>query len=541
MLSRMLLCAVTALSGPGDAPAAPPPPDAYDVQIRYHINAYRNEHIAQYFEMLRYFKDAGFVRDPDDVPQEDEPEDSRYDRMIGTIPADKARLLLGERHVEVVQLLPKGVKPPADANAPVRVDVQLASGFPPDRQRLLPGQVKAAIADLKFQEAVGYDRRGFTRLLGTVPAGQLDALLSDVRKRPGAPKAPPLQSPHLFWPIRLVEVRPDLPATAARPEPPAVPKGQEKLTPELRELVGDAAKAAAPARLEVILARTPDEGERGWADALLQASPGLVIEGRLGPLVSVRVAPGQAAVLATLPDVTTVRLPRAARPRLESPEKAERWEPLRASGLVRLHLLNHKGQGTRLAVIDGDFAGWRSLVGKQLPEDTRLIDLTRSRNDDLEPDADPGDGKTLGHGAHMALAVMAAAPEVELVLVRIDPAAPYMLQQVARAINGEDVASENLRNRLSKLDAERFGLDQDLTALLEERRQLFKKFTDVSQKPLLLKKKEKGVLTIDEEAQLDEILKREAYDKKQAEWDQRDKDYHDAADRYFTLSKTFKI
>lgn len=536
MLSRMLLCAVTALSGPGDAPAAPPPPDAYDVQIRYHINAYRNEHIAQYFEMLRYFKNAGFVRDPDDVPPDDEAEDSRYDRMIGTIPADKARLLLGERHVEVVQLLPKGVKPPADANAPVRVDMQLASGFPPDRQRLLPGQVKAAIADLKFQEAVGYDRRGFTRLLGTVPAGQLDALLSDVRKRPGAPKAPPLRSPHLFWPIRLVEVRPDLPPPAARPEPPAIPKGQEKLTPELRELVGDA-KATAPARLEVILARTPDDGERGWADALLQGSPGLVIEGRLGPLVSVRVAPGQAPVLAALPDVTTVRLPRAARPRLETADKVEGWEPLRASGLVRLHLLNRKGQGTRLAVIDGDFSGWRGLVGKQLPEDTRLIDLTRSRNNDLEPDPDPGDGKTLGHGAHMALAVMAAAPEVELVLIRIDPAAPYMLQQVARAINGEDVASENLRNRLSRLDAERFGLDQDLTALLEERRQLFKKFTDVSQKPLLLKKKEKGVLSLDEEAQLDEILKREAYDKKQAEWDQRDKAYHDAADRYFTLIK----
>ena len=62
MLCRMLLCAVAALPGPGDPPAAPSPPADYDVQIRYHISAYRNEHVAQYFEMLRISrKPASFV------------------------------------------------------------------------------------------------------------------------------------------------------------------------------------------------------------------------------------------------------------------------------------------------------------------------------------------------------------------------------------------------------------------------------------------------------------------------------------------------
>ena len=136
--------------------------------------------------------------------------------------------------MRVLQLLPKGVKPPADAEALVRVDMQLASGFTPDRQRLLHRQVREAIADLKFREAVGYDSRGGTRLLGAIPAGQLDALLSDVRKRPDAPKRPPLQS---VWPIRVVEVRPDLPTPSGRPEPPPIPKGQEKIAPELRELL----------------------------------------------------------------------------------------------------------------------------------------------------------------------------------------------------------------------------------------------------------------------------------------------------------------
>src|SRR5262249_10451680 len=37
---------------------------------------------------------------------------------------------------------------------------------------------------LGFREAVGYDRRGWTRLLGTIPAGKLETLLEDVRRDP---------------------------------------------------------------------------------------------------------------------------------------------------------------------------------------------------------------------------------------------------------------------------------------------------------------------------------------------------------------------
>ena len=226
------------------SPPAPPPPPIYDVQIRYQINAFGNEHITQYFAMRRYLNDAGFVRDPDEIVPDDEPEDQRYNRMTGRIASDKVGLLLGEPHVRVLQLLPKGVKPPAEADKLVRVDLQLASGFTANRQQWLHGQVREAIRDLKFREAVGYDSHDDTRLLGAIPAGQLDALLSDVRKRPLASRLAPLQS---AWPIRVVEVRPDLPTPSGRPEPTPIPKGQEKIAPELRELLADAAKA--PRRL----------------------------------------------------------------------------------------------------------------------------------------------------------------------------------------------------------------------------------------------------------------------------------------------------
>jgi hypothetical protein len=530
MFSQLLLFAVAAPA----SPPAPLPPAVYDVQIRYQINAFGNEHIAQYFAMTRYLKDAGFVRDPEEIVPDDEPEDSRYNRMTGRIASDKVRLLLGEPHVRVLQLTPKGVKPPAEADKLVRVDLRLASGFTANRQQWLRSQVREAISDLKFREAVGYDTRDDTRLLGAIPAGQLDALLSDVRKRPLAPKLAPLQS---AWPIRVVEVRPDLPTPTGRPEPTPIPKGQENIAPELRELLTDAAKGATPTRLEVILSRTPLDGEFGYVGLLTLAAPGLVVEGRLGPLVTVRTTIGQALPLAALPEVTEVRLPFAARPQLETAELVEGWEPLRASGVARLQVLNHKGRGTRLAVIDGDFAGWRKMVGKQLPPDTRLIDLTAERSDDLEPDVESGDGTHLGHGVHMALAVLTAAPEVELTLVRIDASAPYMLQQVARAMNGEPISSDSLRNRLANLDDRRFRLEQDLQPLLQERQQVLKKFTDVSQKPLLLKKKEKGPLSLDEELQLQEIESREAFDKKQADYNRRDRQYHESVERYFQLLK----
>ena len=97
----------------------------------------------------------------------------------------------------------------------------------------------------------------------------------------------------------------------------------------------------------MILARTPLAGETGYVGLLTLAAPGLVVEGRLGPLVTVRTTIGQGLPLASLPEVTEVRLPIAARPRLETADSVEGWNALRASGAARLQVLNHKGRGTR--------------------------------------------------------------------------------------------------------------------------------------------------------------------------------------------------
>src|SRR5208283_4659476 len=124
--------ALAALPAQG-APAAPPPPAEYQVRVRYQIDAYRNEHLAQYFEMLRFFESLGLQKD--DGP-DNEPEDRSVTQMSGTMPSVSARKLLAERHVRTILLSPKDAKVP-DLEAPVRVQLDLTPGPSADRQRVL--------------------------------------------------------------------------------------------------------------------------------------------------------------------------------------------------------------------------------------------------------------------------------------------------------------------------------------------------------------------------------------------------------------------
>jgi hypothetical protein len=493
-------------------PAAPPPPAEYDVAVRYRINAFSNERIVQYNEMMRYLGRLGFRRNADEDVPEDEAVDVNASLLRGTVPAGRLPALLTERHVRAVRAMPKGQELPKDKAARVRVDLTLSDGLPPDRQRLFAQQTRQALASLQFLDGVGYDNRGFTRLLGSMPAAQVDALLNDLRQTPAGRKQPaPFQN---AWPVRLTRVYPQLPLPAGRPAPPVVPSGQEKLSADLRELLADAARAGAARRLEVILAVAPALPEdRSWVERL--SLPGVIVEGRLGPLVTVLVPNAKAALpLAALPEVAAVRLPRVAQSSHRAGEK-EAVPLLDRSGVAQLHKMGHRGRGTRLAVVSDDFRGWEAMVkAGQFPEDTRLVDFTRERNRDLQPDPFPPVAG-LGDGTRCALTVLRAAPEVQLTLVRIDPAAPYMLQEAARAINGEVYRTVALEQRQDQLREERRLLDLRQQALQEERAEAFRN------------------LGPDEAA----VKRRDEYKRHQAEYDRDEKAHQDRVRRYLQLVK----
>ena len=550
------------------------------------------------------------------------------------------------------------------------------------RQRQFADQARQVLAKLNFVEAVGYDNRADTRLLGTIPAGRLDALLNDLRfqpeawrlevrggpridgvllaglrsrrggeavldgilgdweafferkkrelgeapkgdkpgkpavddvigklvaawaKRPAAaeylkglppevqasgtitrglllahlvrhpdstvvlqaawkdalasPFAPDLlalvlrrlpqtiraELPVLLRtdsPVRVTEVQTNLPPVAAPFSQKKIAKGDEKLTPDLTErLTG--ANAATPLRLDVILALAPDESDRTWQRELQAAAPGLVIEGRVGPLVSVKVLPGQVRGhaeakdgLVNLPIVSAIRLPRSGEPR-RRPRRGESGRRQGAGGQRPGAAAQGAAQGRRrdrgdhrrrLPRLGG--AGRQGAAGpdapvrpdggaQRQPEARRRAGGRRPRPRHRDrPRRRPGRaGGGAGPGADR-------------------PGGALPVVDRGAALNGAPNRSLNLALRAEELQATRAELAVRRAVLHKTRAVQLEKSPDVSQKPLLLKKKEKMALTADEQDLLKDIEEFETYKKDQAKLDADEREYQDRVKRRLRL------
>jgi hypothetical protein len=477
-------------------PPRPPAPAKYRAMLRYGMPSPRDQHVLHYDSLIEYLKNLHFEFVPplEDLPETDR-EDPTKNMLTGILPSAGLLKLLQYPDVAAVQLSPLDYKTPANPGDAVWVRLELASGFGPERQRVLAEQTRALLKELGFREAVGYDEHGltgrpFTRLVGTVPASTLPLLLKDVRRQPAGWFAPFFMPEDLPLPLR--EVSPIVVSEVlADPEPlkelPHVPaRGNpnlDKISSSLWTLVGRK-EDDRPLRMEIILAFDPPS-EEGWQQALIKSASGLVIEGRLGPVVTVVARAAQGPALAALPIVSGIRLPQPARVAVADtvPIKADNAAALRLSGLERLHKAGYRGkvrgQPVRLAIIDSDFRAYEAQVKSgKLPADTQLVDLTSDGNPLLLPEPWPAGPATLGHGTQCALAAILAAPEVKLTLIRVDPAALYQVRTAARYINGETVGSENLRRRVDELVRDRAALRQRRAVLQQEREAVLNDYED---------------------------------------------------------------
>jgi hypothetical protein len=514
------LVALPGVLGGADFPA-PPPPTEYNVEIRYQIYSAPGQRITQFQDLVKFLESIGFHKKPAADPRA-EILDPRQTRMSGTIASDKVRQILLDPHIKSLLLIPVGLTLPEDGSKPVKVQLELASGLPLDRQRLLAEQVLEKLHFLGFRPAIGYDPRGHTRLVGWIPRSNLETLLQDLRFQPAdwlAPETPlegvpsPLRNRS---PILITEVLPEPQGPPREIPAPATPEGtSQKIAFDLRRLSGQEA-AGKPIRMEVILTYFPVEFETTWRRELITAAPGIVIEGRLGSIVAVVGSPKMAAALVNLPIVSAVRLPPPSMSSLRSTAttEASNQELLRASGIARLHAQGKRGQGVRVAVIDGDFRGYEKLKGKGLPANTRYVDFTAERNATMLPDPYAGDPQGIGQGTQFAQALTLAAPEGSLTLIRVDPSSPYQVVAAARLIRGDAYRSDSLSQRDDELTFEKARLRSRREDLRLERQAVLDNFRQ------------------DEELDREIVERRKAYFKKQAELEADERAYQQKLERF---------
>ncbi len=488
----------------------PPRPQTLEIQVRYRIRADRDERIRQFRLLEKHLADLGFEDDRKDDPDRDlDILDPTAERFTGKIPSARVLEVLNDPRVLNILFAPAGYTYPDDPNGPVAVRVTLRGGLSPGTQQLLHFQVLERLEKLGFREALGYDTRGYTQLKGTLPYKNLPRLVKDLREEPAgwfAPDTPPDRLPRPLAdrnPVLWVEVMP-------RPEPPpafvpqVVPPNQARMTPELRAVVADPARKETPLRVMALFTDPVEERSEALRSQLAirfpptakldaagnpvrgpDGSPALTegasLEGFLGNMATIRFdRPADVERLASDPNVLTLGLPREAAetvttiPAPGRPAAAE--EVLKASGLEALHRRGYTGAGVKVVVVGSDFSGASDLIGTVLPKKTRILDLTPELSDEIQPA--PSDPRRAGNGTAVARAVARAAPQAELVLVRIDPGAHFQLSGLLELIGGQSSYSPALRSRLGEIARKTTEVNRRKTEAVTEYRQAFEDLAD---------------------------------------------------------------
>jgi hypothetical protein len=467
-------------------PAAPPPPAKYVCTFRYRIPTPRNPHVAAFDQMIEHLQAMKFEFDP---PLADRPETDREDTtknyMKGLLPSDQVLKLMAEPSVANIQLVPEGYKLPDDPAIPVRVSLDIAGGLQSDEQKTLTDQTKLILQVLGYREGVGYNDRGragraHSRMVGQIPGKNLELLLKDLRLQPAGwfdsylvfDKLPtPLRDVN---PVHVVEVIPEPQPMDELKEPAArAPAYLEKISGELWEI--SQAKKDDLVRVQILFSGEPP------ADVMRreigQAAPTFQFEGLLGNAMVGSVTGEQVQLVAAVPRVSVVRIPRVTLPDVDPTTKAivDTKAAMEKSGAAELHKSGYRGKGIRIAIIGHDFRQWKQyMAAGKLPASTRLIDLTAERSYDMLPTPMPEEDAA-GHGTASAAIAALASPEAEFTLIRIEPTAPYQIVEILGYMKGGPF-SQMLVRRFEEHQKVRSDLGVKRIELAAERERFLKKF-----------------------------------------------------------------
>ena len=502
LVSLLLILLVLPISLLGQDAAVPP--DKVNIRVKFRIQVYGVERIRQVDELLKFLKATGFTPTAENLFEK--LQDETVTSFDGTLDQGKEIKCLNPRWIYSVTSWPVGIEDPYKSEEPVRIEIEFPQYMQPKKQHEFWDDVKISLSKIGFVDAVSYNPESFTRITGNLLGKTLPVI--DTKIFPEALRTAGVSVTHFAFP-RVIKVHPDWPLVKPRVLEDLKESSLRKMSPAARK------------KLEV-----PEQKLEKWLLVLNHQPPGqneinelfsnlndAVVEGANGALFEILATPTSMKNLAALPSVMFVTT---------AETQIKTGYSIKQNNLLNIFsnegtsqpARNLRGVGAPIsvAIVGTEFLGWEKSFG-EIQSQAELVDLTRTRDYAMEEMPYPKNSGDVGFHTKKALEIAKIYPGTKIVLVRIDPAIPTMLDEVAGFANRGLKASYALLSRYSETDVTKRFLQGENQFLQTERTFLVDQF---GEEPEIIKR-------------------REIYKANKAKWDKDNRDLHEKIDRILKL------
>jgi hypothetical protein len=496
----LLIVLPISLMGQDVSPSA----EKVNVRLGFRIQVYGVERLRQADEMLKYLKASGFVSNDENLLEK--LQDEKVGFIEGIIPVGKESGCLNPRWVYSVTSWPTGAEAPYKSEDPVRIEIQFPQYMQSGKQFEFMEDIKKNLKKIGFIDGIGYNSELFTRITGNISGKSLPAI--DSKIFPDALKtAGVLTTPFAF--PRIVKVHTDWPLVKSVETIEIKDISLKKMSPSARKKVG-MVEQKFEKWLLVLNHQPPGQNEINELFSNLNEA---VVEGASGALFEILATPDSIKNLAALP-ATMFVAPAESQIKTDYSIKQNNLRNIFFDEGASQPARSFRGVGapSSIAVVGNEFLGWEKAFG-EIQTQAELVDLTRTRNFAMEEMPYSKDQGEVGFHTKKAIEVAKVYPGAKIVLVRIDPSIPTMLDEVAGFANGNSRASYALLARYSETDVIKRLLAGENQFLQSER-----------------------AFLVDQFGQETEIEKRrEIYKDKKAKWDENNRNLHVKIERILSL------
>ena len=502
LISFLLILLVLPISLMGqDTPVSV---DKVNVRVKFRIQVYGVERLRQVDELLKFLKTTGFTSTDENLFEK--LQDETISSFDGTVPIGKESKCINPRWIYSVTSWPVGSEDPYKSEEPVRIEIEFPQYMQAKKQHEFWDDLKTSLFKVGFIDAVSYNPELFTRITGNLIGKSLPII--DTKIFPEALKTAGVFVTPFAFP-RVVKVHPDWPLVKARVVEDIKENSVRKMSPAARKKL-EANDQKLEKWLLVLNHQPPGQNE---INELFSNLNDAVVEGANGALIEILATPASIKNLAALPSVmfvTTAETQIKTNYSIKQNNLLNIFSNEGASQPAR----NLRGVGApaSIAIVGTEFLGWEKAFG-EIQTHAELVDLTRTRDFAMEEMPYSKNQENIGFHTKKALEISMIYPGTKIVLVRIDPAIPTMLDEVAGFANRDLKASYALLSRYSETDvSKRFlqGLNQ---YLLSERAFLIDQF---GEEPEIVKR-------------------REVYKENKAKWDKDNFELHEKINRILKL------